>query len=133
LPLHATTVVLLRHAPQVLEHHRDLRGRVDRRRHVEMVAGRDDDVEVARDVEHPVELPQRVVEVGDEQQAHRRGSYARAGPGDPVEPADSRDDRENGDDPPVGWAGGSSVSPRAPGGWGPGSGSALTSDVGPDT
>ena len=55
---------------EVLEHHRDLRVGLDDRRDVEVVAGQDDEVVVGRDRRDPVELLQRVVQVGDQQDAH---------------------------------------------------------------
>lgn len=36
-----------------------------------MVAGHDHDVEIARDADDPVEQRQRIVQVGDQEQAHR--------------------------------------------------------------
>ncbi len=59
-----------RHAREVLQHDGDLRVGVDGRRDVEVVAGEHDGIEVARGRAHPVELLQRLVQVGHEQQPH---------------------------------------------------------------
>ena len=53
-----------------LDHHA-LGAAVDDGGDVEMVAGHDHHVEIAGDVEHPVELRQRIMEVGYQEQSHR--------------------------------------------------------------
>ena len=60
---------------EVLEHHGDLRVGLDDRRDVEEVAGDDDEVEVGGDGRDPVELLQRVVQIGHQQDLHERGCY----------------------------------------------------------
>ena len=63
---------LRRDAREVLEHDRDLRVGLDDRRDVEVVAGDDDEVVVARDRHDPVELLQRVVQIGDDEDPQPR-------------------------------------------------------------
>ena len=61
---------------EIFLHHDALRASVDERADVEMVAGHHHKIVLARPLDHPVELRQRVVQIGDKQDSHRsqRGS-----------------------------------------------------------
>ena len=59
---------------EVLLYDHCLGAAVHERGEIEMVAGHDHDVEIAGDVQHPVEQGQGIVQVGDEKQAH--GQFA---------------------------------------------------------
>jgi hypothetical protein len=52
---------------------------IDRRTQIEMVPGHDHDVEIARHIEDPVELRQRVMQVGYQKQSHDRPRIRIAG------------------------------------------------------
>ena len=74
---------LRREAREILEHHRDLRVGLDDRGDVEVVAGYDHELVVGRHRCDPVELLERVVQVGDQEDPHQRRTLpgALAGPG----------------------------------------------------
>ena len=63
---------------EVPQHHHDLRVALHARTDVEVVAGEHDQVELRRGVHQPVELPQRIVQVRDDEDAH--GQRARRRP-----------------------------------------------------
>ena len=56
---------------EIFPYHDALGPAVDERGDVEMVAGHDHHVEIAGDVEHPVELRQRIMEIGYQEESHR--------------------------------------------------------------
>jgi hypothetical protein len=55
---------------EVFLHDHDLRTEVDDRAEIERIAGEHDQIELVRHRHQPVELRQRVVEIGDDQAAH---------------------------------------------------------------
>ena len=51
-------------------HHDDLGAEIDQRADVERIAGEDDEVELRCRAEQPVELRQRIVQIGHDEAAH---------------------------------------------------------------
>ena len=83
LPELTSSRVSLLQAAQVLQDDHDLRVDAGDRRDVEMIAGDDDEIEAVGDAVHPVELLQRVVQVGDQQDSHAAATatdYQEGGP-----------------------------------------------------
>ena len=62
---------LRRDQREVLLHHHDLGAEIHHRSDVQRIAGEDHKVELRRRADQPVELRQRVVQVGHDQAAHR--------------------------------------------------------------
>ncbi len=49
---------------------RDLRAEIDDRPDIERIAGKDDEIELRRGAQQPVELRQRIMQIGDDETAH---------------------------------------------------------------
>ncbi|MGY4380842.1 hypothetical protein ACVWZ3_008481 [Bradyrhizobium sp. i1.3.6] len=61
---------LRREQREVFLHHHDLRAKIHHRADVERIAGEDHEVELRCRADQPVELRQRVVQIGHDQAAH---------------------------------------------------------------
>src|SRR5207302_6512980 len=57
---------------EVLLHDHDLGAKIHHRADVQRIAGKDYQIELRRRADQPVELRQRVMQVGDDQAAHRK-------------------------------------------------------------
>ena len=55
---------------QIFLHHHDLGAKIDRRSDIERVTGEDHEVELRRCTQQPVELRQRVMQIGNDEAAH---------------------------------------------------------------
>ena len=57
---------------EIFLHHHDLGAEIDDRADVERIAGKDHEIELRRGREQPVELRQRIMQIGDDEAAHSR-------------------------------------------------------------
>ena len=55
---------------QILPHHHNLSPEIDHRSNVERISGEDDEVEMWRRTEQPIELRQRIMQIGNDKTAH---------------------------------------------------------------
>ena len=55
---------------EIFPHHHALRSPVDQRAELEMVSGQHHDIKIGSALQHPIELWERIVQIGSRKQAH---------------------------------------------------------------